>query len=356
MKKIKSIFAVLLAIITLFGIMSVGAFAEESITNLTWNEDCSVSVNFDGAVKFRYNLGINNYYPYGYGCTENYKLTREKIVPYMMEIARNIIKNKGTSGVVSFDLRLIAEDANKNTISKGTVVSKSLNINDVAEGKLAPDTEQWKYISVSTSDTTKLSNALYAAYEPLKNQIAASGVPYETYIMMLTQDIAKESYYVFKGTLAQVFRFGSVYSEYCYSNIQLDTTKISEVKISLNLPKHGQSVSGYASSNNVTCDTKGVTVKTAFKNAGVYEINTNTTVSKFYSGNVYKMEFMITFDEGYAPADKLVVYINGHEADMTGSTFDAGINGFYINLNAVASGNFFQNIITFFHNLFTKQK
>lgn len=272
------------------------------------------------------------------------------------------LKKKKYSGNVSFDFVIYAKNSNGENISSRTVVSKTLNIENVAAGKLSPDSEQWKYYPVSTTDKTKLTKAFYAAYDPdkakIQSALSSSGLTYNQYIGYVIDNACKDTYFTFIGTLAQAMRFGSVYSSYAYTDITLAQKDklVSEVNITLTAPKHGQSLSAYAKGSIIKSKTEGVTANISYDVMGLKELETKKFVKKFYAGNKYEIEFSISFAEGYAPAEDIVVKVNGKKADWVSKDygFNTQINGYYCSHNMVASGNLFQKIITFFHNLLTK--
>ena len=366
MKTAKSVLSIFLALFMLFGTFTFMASAEApKITDIKWNDDYSVDFSFDGASKYTWNVYVNGYMVWGFGTTSGTTVSREKMLPYLTVLAQEVIDKKGYSGNVSFDFVIYAKDSSNNNISSQTIVSKILNVEDVAAGKLAPDSETWKYDPVDTSDEIKLRAAIYGAYDPdqakIQSFLSSTGVTYHQYINGIIDNARKETYFTFKGTLAQAMRFGSFYSSYAYTDVTLaqkvnSDIEVNEVNIILTPPKAGKKINAYANSDVIKSETKGVTAKVFFDSMGAYELNTDTYQQKFYSKNRYEITFSISFEEGYAPAENLIVNVNGSEVDWINIEYglNENINGYYCSEIMTASGNFFQNILTFFHNLFTR--
>lgn len=370
MKNIKTFVAALLAVIMLLSTFSLSTFAAlPEISDITWNDDFSASFSFDGAASYSYSIYINKNMIWGYG-SSNGSVSREHMLPYLTALAAEAIDRYGYSGNVSFDLKVVARDDQGNAISDNTTFSKTLNIEDVATGKLSPDTERWKYYRVDTSDMEKLKSAFYAVCDLNKAEITgnleAQNISYDTYVTVLAGMAAEEAYFTFDGTLAQVMAFGSAYSDYAYTNVSLlnpspelpGTEIISEVNITLTAPKAGQKIADYADSNAIKCETEGVTAKIEYDVMGFFELDTKTYQNKFYGKNEYDVEFIISFAEGYSPANNLVVKVNGKVVDWCSSDWglDEDINGYYCSELMVADGSFFSGIATFFHNLIMKIK
>lgn len=374
MKTTKSIIAALLAVLMLFSAFSVSVFAAlPPLTDLKWNDDFSASFSFEGAAKYSYTIYINGTMIWGYGSTYDETITHEKMMPYMAAIAAAGIKDRGISGDAEFELRVYARDSADKQITVATSVKKTLNINDVADGKLAPSTEKWQFKVTDTSDAEKLKNAFYAAYdsdkEKFNTMLAAQGITYDQYIFMMVAAAQEKSVYTFTGTLAQVMEFCFEYNQYSYNSIELVNPpaeppvvkKISEVNITITAPKAGQKVNEYTNTPSISCSTEGVKVVFDFSdssNLTAYENNTRTWSEKFYSGNSYDIAFLVSFEEGYAPAEYFTVKVNGHNAEWVNDSPSAvsEFGGYYCTDPITVQGNFFQNIITFFHNLITKIK
>lgn len=363
MKKTKSVISFILAVLMLFGTLSLSAFAEApKITDIKWNSDYSVEYSFEGAAKYTWSVYVNGSMVWGFGTTSNTTVSREKMLPYLTVLAQEVIDKKGYSGNVSFDFVIFAKDSDGNNISSQTIVSKTVKVEDVAEGKLAPDSEAWKYYPVDTSDVMKLRVAMYGAYDPdqakIQSFLSSTGITYHQYINGIIDNALKETYFTFTGTLAQTMRFGSVYSAYAYTDVTLAKKDklVNEVNITIAAPKAGQKVNAYAKSDVVKSETEGVTAEALFDVMGAYELNTNTFQKKFYCKNRYEISFTISFEEGYAPAENLIVNVNGSEVDWCSKEYgiDEDINGYYCSQILLAYGNFFQNIITLFHNMFMK--
>lgn len=363
MKTTKSILAIFLALFMFIGTFTFTASAEApKITNIKWNDDCSVDFSFDGASQYLWNVYINGYMVWGYGTSYSNKITREKMLPYLMAMSTDAISKKGYSGNVSYDFKLIAEDSGGVKISSLTTVSKIMKIEDVAAGKLAPDTETWQYYPVSTTDEAKLRNAMYGAYDPdqakIQSFLSSTGVTYHQYINEIISNALKETYFTFKGTLAQAMRFGSFYSSYAYTDVTLAPKDkvVNEVNITVKPPRHGKKAVAYLNGDNVTCETPGVTVTPYFGTDTVFEVTTKTNQKKFYVGNKYQIGYVISYNNGYAPASNVSVKVNGVEADYkeTDPGLYGGLYGYYGYAEMTATGNFFQKIATFFHNIFTK--
>lgn len=366
MKKIKSAIAILLIAVILSASLSVMAFADvPEIDNLKWNDDLSVEFSHKDAVKYSYSIYLNNSMIWGFGSTVATVVTRESMLPYMMELATYAVDNKGMSGTVSFDFVIYAYNASNESIAR-SVVSKNFDIEAVAEGKLSPDSEKWILLPESTSDKTKLTKAFHDAYDPDKAKItaslASSGLSYDQYINMLIGEAAKTEYYTFTGTLAQTMRFCRVYNSYGYGRLRIvkeeETKEISTVNITITLPASGQSLSDYVKGNNIKSETKGVKVKLAFNPVGIFEDNTRTYQTKFYGTNTYDITFMISFEKGYTPAKNITVNVNGQKINVNFDTMDTidgetGYVGYYI---AQVPGTLFNRIATFFHNLLMKIK
>lgn len=368
MKTTKSVLAIFLALLMAFSTLTFMASAENpKITDIKWNDDYSVEFSFDGAAKYSWNVYVNGYMVWGYGTNNTNTVTREKMLPYLMVLSQEAIKQKGYSGNVSFDFVIYAKNSSDNYISSKTIVSKTMKIEDVAAGKLAPDTETWKYYPVDTSDAIKLRAAMYAAYDPdqakIQSFLSSTGITYHQYIDGIISSACKEEYFTFKGTLAQTMRFGSFYSSYAYTDVMLvpkenPDIKVSEVNITLIPPEAGQKINAYTNSAVIKSETEGVTARFSFDSIGAYELDTNTFQQKFYSKNSYEILFDISFEEGYAPAENLVVNVNGSEVDWCSTVhgFDKEINGYYCAEILTVNGNFFNNIATFFHNIIMKIK
>lgn len=367
MKTTKSIIAALLAVLMLFSAFSVSVFADlPPLTDLKWNDDFSASFSFEGAARYYYTIYINGSMIWGYGSTPNETITREKMMPYMTAIAAAGIKDRGISGDAEFELRVYAKDSADKHIAETTSVKKTLNINDVADGKLAPSTEKWQFKVTDTSDTEKLKNAFYAAYdsdkEKLNTMLAAQGISYDQFIFMMVVSAQEKSSYTFTGDLSHVFKFSNAIASYAYTDISLVRNDISvkKVNVKLNLPKHGQKTADYISSaGNFTTDTEGVTVKAVylFDNL-VLENETGIWGTKFYGGNSYIIAFRVYFNEGYVPDENITFTVNGNKVEWVNTTpGQYQQNGYYQCTYSVrAERSFFSGIATFFHNLFMKIK
>ncbi|MCQ2472312.1 MAG: hypothetical protein MJ147_09790 [Clostridia bacterium] len=363
MKTTKSILAIILAILVAFSSVAICASAENpKITNIKWNDDYSIRFSFDGAKEYRWSIYVNNNMIWGYGSTQSTSQSRERMLPYMAAIAKAAMESKGYSGDVSFDFKIVANDADGNSISSITTVSKKLKIEDVANGKLASGDELWEYCKVNTSDKTKLREAILAAYEPeramIEQALKSANISYDQYMNGVITSAGNDAYYTFKGTLGQVMRFSYFYSNYGYTDISYanKAKEISEVNVSINIPKHGQKVSNYIHTANVVSQTAGVNVTPVVSSKGIYEITTSTYQSKFYSKNLYQIGFVVSYQDGYVPAENVCIKVNGIDATYAGTTIGTyeGVTGYYCTQELNATGNFFQNIGTFFHNIFAK--
>lgn len=367
MKTTKSIIAALLAVVILLSVLPLTVYAElPPITDLTWNDDFSASFSFEGAARYYYTIYINGSMMWGYGSTDNETITHEKMMPYMAAIAAAGIKDRGISGDAEFELRVYAKDSADKQITVATSVKKTLNINDVADGKLAPSTEKWQFKVTDTSDAEKLKNAFYAAYdsdkEKFNTMLAAQGITYDQYIFMMVVAAQEKSVYTFTGDLSHVFKFCNAMASYAYTEISLVRNDISvkKVNVKLNLPKHGQKATDYISSaGNFTTDTEGVTVKAVylFDNL-VLENETGIWGTKFYGGNSYIIAFKVYFDEGYVPDENITFTVNGNKVEWVNTTpGQYQRDGYYQCTYSVrAERSFFSGIATFFHNLFMKIK
>lgn len=364
MKLIKSILSVLLAAVMVIGSFSLVVFAElPEITDFRWNDDYSAEFHFDGAKSYSYSIYINNNMIWGFGTTPNNTISRESILPYMASVAGDAIERHHYTGNVSFDLVLFANDENNNTISGKSIVSKVLNIEDVAAGKLSPDAEKWQYKSVKTNDSEMLSKALHAAYDPEKAKIEASlsgtTITYDQYIDAVVKDAkANGEKYIFTGTLAQTLRFCKIFNSYGFTDIRLAKKEISKIEINVAVPTHGQSFADYEKNQNIKCQTNGVKVVSGYSKQGIFENNTNTYQTKIYGGNSYDIDLYLMFEEGYSPAKNFTVTINGQKVDMIDSEakdYTVG-HAYFCSKSVKAQGNFIQTIVTFFHNIITKIK
>lgn len=367
MKTTKSIIAALLAVLMLFSAFSVSVFAAlPPLTDLKWNDDFSASFSFEGAAKYSYTIYINGTMIWGYGSTYDETITHEKMMPYMAAIAATGIKDNGISGDAEFELRVYARDSADKQITVATSVKKTLNINDVADGKLAPSTEKWQFKVTDTSDAEKLKNAFYAAYdsdkEKINTMLAAQGITYDQYIFMMVVAAQEKSVYTFTGDLSHVLKFSNAMASYAYTEISLARNDISvkKVNVKLNLPKHGQKTADYISSaGNFTTDTEGVTVKAVYPSDNlVFENETGIWGTKFYGGNSYMIAFKVYFNEGYVPDENITFTVNGNKVEWVNTTpGQYQRDGYYqCTYSARAEGSFFSGIATFFHNLFMKIK
>lgn len=367
MKTTKSIIAALLAVLMLFSAFSVSVFADlPPLTDLKWNDDFSASFSFEGAAKYSYTIYINGSMIWGYGSTYDETITHEKMMPYMTAIAATGIKDMGISGDAEFELRVYARDSADKKVTETTSVKKTLNINDVADGKLAPSTEKWQFKVTDTSDAEKLKNAFYAAYdsdkEKLNTMLAAQGITYEQYISMMVSAAQEKSTYTFTGDLSHVFKLSNAIKSYAYTDISLvpDGISVKIVNVKLNPPKHGQKTADYLSSAGIfTTDTEGVTVKAVYPSDNlVLENETGIWGAKFYGGNSYMIAFRVYFNEGYVPDENITFTVNGNKVEWVNTTpGQYQQNGYYQCTYSVrAEGSFFSGIATFFHNLFMKIK
>lgn len=363
MKTTKSIIAIFLALFMLFSTFTFTASAEApKITNIKWNNDYSVDFSFEGAAKYTWNVYVNGSMVWGFGTTSDTKISREKMLPYLTVLAQEVIDKNGYSGNVSFDFVIYAKNSSGNNISSQTIVSKIAKVEDVAAGKIAPDSETWQYSPVNTTDESKLRAAIYGAYDPdqakIQSLLSSSGITYHQYINGIIDNARKNTYYTFTGTLLQAMRFGSFYSSYAYTNVTLAPKDkiIKEVNITIAQPNHGVKAEAYLNGNNIICETPGVTVTPYFESQKVFEVTTKTYQKKFYVGNKYQISYVISYNKGYSSAGNVIVKVNGVEADYTESTIGNydGTNGYLGYAEMIATGNFFQRIATFFHNIFTR--
>ncbi len=366
MKKIKTVISLLLAIIMACGAFTLSAFALPEFSDVVWNDDYSVDYNFDGADEYHWDVYINNSMVWGYSIKHDNIITREKMIPYLTELADYSIKEEGYSGNVSFDLHIIAMKDGYG-ISKEAVISKTLKIEDVAAGKLSPESEQWQFSVSDTSDNVKLSQAFHAALDPDKAAISEAlmktGVSYDQYILFLASSASTAGRYTFTGTLAQAMRFGKVYySNSAYTHVKLlitepENEKIKNIDITLPSPTHGKSAIGYLSSVNIATGTQGAKVRTKADQFWAFETNTNTYPEKMYCGNEIVVTFFISFEEGYEADEDFTVKVNGNNALNISELSELdGVEGYYAYATVKVEGNFFQKIVTFFHNLIMKIK